>query len=83
VRLHNDNLPDWHVRERDICVRTMLTRNGVHYEWAERAAAVLLECDHAGGELDYGMAGWARDCGKVQYTCRRQFRPCYIQRVCG
>ena len=43
----------------------VLTSDCVHCERAERAAAVHLECDHAGGEFDKWVAGWAGDCGKV------------------
>ncbi len=66
VHLYSDYLPDWDLRYWYLCVRTMLACNGVHCEWAERAAAVLLECDHAGGKLNWRLAGWAADSGEVQ-----------------
>jgi len=65
VRLYSEYLSDRDLREWDICLRALLACDGVHCEWAERAAILHLECDHAGGKLDCGMAGWAGDCGEI------------------
>ena len=65
VCLHSIYLSDRHVRKWGVCVRTLFTGNCVPCKRAERAAAVLLECDHTCGKLDSGMAGWARDSGNA------------------
>ena len=51
-------------RRRGQCL--VLAADCVYHRGTERAAAVLLECDHAGGKRDCGMAGWARDCGEAR-----------------
>ena len=48
--VHRVNVPRGHVCQRALLLRRVLPGNRVHRGWAVRAAALLLECEHAGGE---------------------------------
>ena len=65
VCVHSIYLSCWYFCEWGLGLCTVFASDCVHCERTERAAAVHLECDHAGGELDRWVAGWAGDCGKV------------------
>ena len=62
---HSIYLPDWYFCERGLGLCAVLTSDCVHCEWAERAAGVRLECDHAGGKWNRWVAGWAGDYGQI------------------
>ena len=68
--LHSIYLPDWDLREWDLCMRALLARDGMHGRWIERTADVLLECDHAGWEWDRRVGGWAGESGDAEIAPR-------------
>ena len=73
LHVHRVNVPRRHVRQRACVLCRVLPRNRLHRGWAVRAAALLLEREHAGGQRGGCICQWRRRGGCIQQP---QWRGC-------